>query len=326
MMRTRVIGTGHHLPKKVMTNADLAQLVDTTDEWIRQRTGIAQRHVAEDGAGSSELGAAAARKAIEAAAIDPSEIDLIICCTMTPDYLFPSAACLIQHQLGAKRAAAFDLNAACSGFVYGLSLADSLIRAGTHKTVLLVGADILTNRLIWEKRDTAVLFGDGAGAVVVQGETGEHGVLVTDLGADGAGYDLLYLPSGGSKKVIRKDNIETLELGIVMNGKELFKKAVTLFSQAARHVLEKSGFGVEDVDLLIPHQANTRIIYSVAERVGLPPEKVFVNIEKVANTVAATIPIALDQAVQQGRICEGNLVLLVAFGAGLTWGSALLRW
>lgn len=326
MLRTRIIGTGHYLPEKILTNTDLEKLCDTSDEWIRQRTGIVQRHVADDNVGSSELGAVAARRAIETAQIKPEQIDLVICCTMTPDYLFPSAACLIQHQVGAGRAAAFDLNAACSGFVYGLSVADSLIRAGAHRTILIVGTDILTNRLHWDKRDTAVLFGDGAGAVVVHGELGDRGLLQTYLGANGGGYDLLYLPAGGSKHVIRCDNIDSLELGIVMNGKELFKQAVIAFSDAAQRILTNAGMSIDDVELLIPHQANTRILYSVSDRLGLPREKVFVNIEKLGNTVAATIPIALDDAFQQGRLREGAVVLLVAFGAGLTWGSVLLRW
>ena len=326
MIRSRIRGTGHYLPEKVLTNHDLEKLVDTTGEWIRQRTGIAQRHVADEGVGSSELGALAARKAIEAASIDPEEIDLIICATMTSDYLFPSTACIVQHKVGAKRAAAFDLNAACSGFIYSLSLADSLIRSGTHKTILIVGTDIMTNRLSWDRRDTAVLFGDGAGAVVVQGEEGDNGVLMTHLGADGGPHELLYLPSGGSKQVIRCDNVDELELGIVMSGRDLFKKAVVLFVEAAEIALRETNMTVDDVDLFVPHQANTRIIFSVSDRLNIPREKVFVNIENVANTVAATIPIALDEAVREGRVKPGSVVLLGAFGAGLTWGSAMVRW
>jgi len=326
MVRTRIIGTGRYLPDKILTNEDLEQLVDTSDAWIRQRTGIAQRHVADEGVGSSDLGAVAAERAIESAGIDPTEVDLVICSTMTSDYLFPSSACLIQHKVGAKRAAAFDLNAACSGFVYSLSLADSLIRAGAHRTVLIVGTDLMTNRLSWEKRDTAVLFGDGAGAVVVRAEEGDRGVLATYLGADGGSYDLLYLPAGGSKQVIRYDNIDGLDLGIVMEGRDLFKKAIFAFGDAALKALAMTEMTVEDVDLMVPHQANIRIIYSVAERLGIPKERIFLNIDRFANTVAATIPIALDDAVEQGKIREGDVVLLVAFGAGLTWGSAMLRW
>ena len=326
MLHTRIIGTGQYLPDRVLTNSDIEKLTDTSDEWIQQRTGIKQRHVADPGVGSSDLGAEAARRAIQSAGIAPEDVDLIICCTMTSDYLFPSAACLIQDKIGAKRAAAFDLNAACSGFVYALSLSDSLIRAGAHKTILIVGADIMTNRLSWEKRDTAVLFGDGAGAVVVRGEDGENGVLSCYLGADGGSYDLLYLPAGGSKHVIRCDNIDSLELGIVMSGRDLFKKAVAAFSAAAEKALEATGMTFDEVDLFVPHQANTRIIYTVADRLGLPHDKVFINIDQVANTVAATIPIALDDAVRAGRIQNGSRVLLVAFGAGLTWGSVMMRW
>jgi 3-oxoacyl-[acyl-carrier-protein] synthase III len=326
MLRSRIVGTGRYLPEKVLTNKDLEQFMDTTDEWIRQRTGIGQRHVAAEGTGSSDMGAIAAQRALASADVDPMDIDLVICCTMTSDYLFPSSACLIQHKIGAKRAAAFDLNAACSGFVYSVSIADALIRSGANKTVLVVGADLMTNRISWEKRDTAVLFGDGAGAVVMRGEEGDHGVLTSYICADGGPHDLLYLPCGGSLNVIRLDNIDEIDLGIVMKGRELFKYAVKAFGEAAERAMTDSGMTVEDIDLFVPHQANTRIIYSVAERLGLPKEKVYMNIEHVANTVAATIPIALDEAVEQGRIKTGDKVLLVAFGAGLTWGSAMLRW
>jgi len=326
MLRTRIVGTGQYLPPRILTNADLEKLTDTTDEWIQQRTGIKQRHVADPGVGSSDLGAEAAKRALANAGISPDQVELIICSTMTSDYLFPSAACLIQDKIGAKRAAAYDLNAACSGFVYAVTMADALIRSGVHKTILVVGADIMTNRLSWEKRDTAVLFGDGAGAAVLQGEEGERCVLSTYLGADGASYDLLYLPAGGSKHVICCENIDNLDLGIVMSGRELFKKAVAAFCDAAENVLRATGMTIDDVDLFVPHQANTRIIFSVAERLGLPREKIFVNIDRTANTVAATIPIALDDAVQQGRLKAGDRVLLVAFGAGLTWGSVMMRW
>ncbi len=326
MYRARVIGTGSYLPETVLTNHDLEQRMDTTDEWIRQRTGIAQRHVAGAGVGSSELGAEAARRAIMNAGIKSSDIDLVICATMTSDYLFPSSACLIQHQIGTMNAAAFDLNAACSGFIYGLTMADACIRSGIHHTVLVVGTDIMTNRLSWDQRETAVLFGDGAGAVILRGEEGERGILSTHLCADGSSYELLYLPSGGSKQVITSDNIDSIDLGIVMNGRDLFKKAVTAFCSEAEMALKLTGMTTDDIDLFVPHQANTRIIYSVSDRLGLPREKVFVNIEHVANTVAATIPIALDEASTQRRLRPNDLVLLVAFGAGLTWGSAMLRW
>ncbi len=326
MTRARIIGTGQYLPPKILTNHDLAQMVDTTDEWIQQRTGIRQRHVAEEGAGSSDLGAEAARAAIASAGIDAADIDCLICCTMTSDYLFPSAACLIQHKVGAKRAAAFDVNAACSGFIYALSIADAYIRAGMHKTVLIVGADLMTNRLSWDRRDTAILFGDGAGAVLLRADDGDRGLLMTHTAADGGFHELLYLPAGGSKQVIRCDNVDGLDLGIVMSGRDLFKKAVNAFGAAAQKALDDTGFTIDDIALFVPHQANTRIIYSVAERLSIPREKVFVNIDRVANTVAATIPIALDDAVKEGRLNAGDLVLLVAFGAGLTWGSAMVRW
>jgi 3-oxoacyl-[acyl-carrier-protein] synthase-3 len=326
MIRTRILGTGQYLPEKVLTNFDLEKMLDTTDEWIRQRTGIRQRHVAERGVGTSGLAIPAGRSALENAGIEAQELDLIICCTATPDYLFPATACLIQDKLGASRAAAFDVNAACTGFLYGLATADAFIRAQIYKTVLIVGADLISNRLNWKKRDTAVLFGDGAGAVVVRAEQGDRGVLMTDLGAEGQAGDLLIMPGGGSRNVPTPENVTMGEHDIIMRGRELFKKAVVLFCDAAQKTLDEAGLTVEDIALFVPHQANTRIIDAAAKRLGLPPDKVFMNIDRVANTTAASIPIALDDAVKQGKVAPGSLVLLAAFGAGLTWGSALIRW
>ncbi|MBI4559872.1 MAG: ketoacyl-ACP synthase III [Candidatus Hydrogenedentes bacterium] len=326
MVRARIIGTGQHLPEKVLTNLDLEKMMDTTDEWIRQRTGIKQRYVAANGQGASDLGGPAAARAIEAAGIDPKEIDLIICCTTTPDYLFPASACLIQHQVGATKAAAYDVNAACSGFVCGLTTANAYIQAGIYKTIVIVGTEVVTSRLNWKKRDTAVLFGDGAGAVVVRAENGDHGILSTFLGADGGSGDLLILPGGGSRNVVTKENVDTGVHDISMKGPELFKKAVVVFGEAVQQALTATGLAINDIDVFIPHQANTRIIYAAADRIGLPQEKVFLNIDRVANTTAASIPIAIDDAVTQGRIRSGSIVLLAAFGAGITWGSIMLRW
>jgi len=326
MIRSRIIGTGSYLPEKILTNHDLEKLTDTNDEWIRQRTGIEQRHIVAEGEGTSDLGARAAVRAIASAGVKPSDIDLVVCSTMTPDYVFPSASCLIQHKIGARHAAAVDVQAACTGFIYGLSVVDAFIRSGVYKTILLVGADIMSNRLIWENRDTAVLFGDGAGAVVVRGEKSSHGVLSTFLAADGGHLEMFYVPAGGSKNILRPETIAHTDLSIVMKGRELFKKAVASFMEAAQKALDATGMSIEDVDLIVPHQANTRIIYSFSDKLGVPREKVFVNIQKLGNTVAATIPIALDDAVQAGTLQQGKIALLLAFGAGLTWGSAMVRW
>lgn len=326
MIRARITGTGCHLPEKVCTNADLEKICDTTDEWIRQRTGIHQRHVARKGEGAGELGVHAARRALKAAGLTPEDVDLILCCTTTSDYQFPATACVIQEKLGISGTPAFDVNAACSGFMYGLAVADSFIRSGAYKTVLVVGSEICTNRINYNKRDTAVLFGDGAGAVVMRPEEGERGVLTTHLWADGSGREVLWLPVGGSKIPVTAENVDSDLNTIHMKGKELFKRAVVEFAAAAKTACEAAGVTLDDLGLFIPHQANVRIIEAVGQRLGLPAEKVFINIDKVANCTAASIPLALAQAVEQGRIKDGDLVLLASFGAGLTWASAIIRW
>lgn len=326
MTRARIIGTGHYLPSKVLTNADLEKLMDTTDEWIRQRTGILQRHIAAEDEAASDLAAAACRRAMAAANVGPDEIDCILCATITPDHFMPSSACLIQYKLGARRAAACDLNAACSGFLYGLQMADGLIRTGTHRTVLLVGAEVMTSRLDWTKRDTAVLFGDGAGAVMLRGDWGDRGVLSTFTASDGSAHDVLMVPAGGSRQVITPENINELNRGILMNGRELYKRAIVAFGEAVEAALQRAGVSVNDVDLFVPHQANRRILVSAAERIGLDADRIYLNVDRVANTSAASIPIALDHAMAEGRIRDGSTVLLAAFGAGLTWASAVVRW
>ncbi|NUM54257.1 MAG: ketoacyl-ACP synthase III [Candidatus Hydrogenedentes bacterium] len=325
-MKARIVGTGHYLPERVLTNTDLEHFMDTTDEWIRQRTGILQRHIAADDEAASDLAMHAGARALEAAGVSADEIDFIFCATLTPDYFMPSSACLMQHKLGAKRAGACDINAACSGFIYALQHADALIRAGVHRTVLVAGSEIMTARLDWTKRDTAVLFGDGAGAVVVQAREGDSGVLSTYTASDGGGYDILMVPAGGSAQVITPENINALNRGILMNGRELYKRAIHAFGDAVEQALRRAHVSVDDIDIFVPHQANRRIIAAACERIGLPEEKIFLNLDQVANTSAASIPIALDQACSQGRIREGSLVLLAAFGAGLTWGSAVIRW
>jgi 3-oxoacyl-[acyl-carrier-protein] synthase-3 len=326
MIRTRILGTGQYLPERILTNKDIEGFCDTTDEWIRQRTGIGQRCVAPKGTGTSEVAVPACLKALEAAGVEPKEVDLIVCSTCTPDHIFPSTACLIQAGIGADRAASIDLNAACTGFVYGLGVADAMLRTGAYKTAIVVGAEVLSNHLNWNRRDTAILFGDGAGAVVLRAEEGDRGMLSCHLFSDGTAGDLLYMKAGGSKEHITEENVTSPNRDIVMNGRELFKKAVVLFGEAAQRALEGTGYTIDDLDLFVPHQANTRIIFSATERVGIPEDKVFINIDRVANTVAASIPLALDDAVKQGRLKEGDLVMIAAFGAGLTWGASLVRW
>lgn len=326
MIHARIIGTGHYLPERLVTNDDLAKFVDTSDEWVRQRTGIEQRYFASPEQAVSDMGTEAGRRALEDAGITPDEVDYVICATLTADFLMPSSACVIQHNLGAMRAGASDLNAACSGFVYGLQHADALIRAGVHKTILVVGGEKLSDHLLWEKRDTAVLFGDGAGAAVLQAREGEHGVLSTYTRSDGSAAEILSVPSGGSRQPITPENVNTIERGVAMNGRELYKRAVGAFGDAIEVALHQTGLGVDDIDLFIPHQANKRIIDSAAKRVGLTEDKIYLNVMKVANTSAASIPIAIDQARAEGRIKEGDTILLAAFGGGLTWASAMIRW
>ncbi|HOD52210.1 MAG TPA: beta-ketoacyl-ACP synthase III [Candidatus Hydrogenedentes bacterium] len=326
MQRARIIGTGAFLPETVWSNEKLAAMIDTSDEWIRKRTGIGQRHLAGPGEGASDLAVPAVRQALDAAGLKAGELELIVCCTTTPDYLFPATACIIQTALGACNAAAFDVNAACSGFLYGLSSANAYILSGMYRTIAVVGAESATNRLNWERRDTSVLFGDGAGAVVLRAEEGERGILSTYLGADGSGADLLIRLAGGSKFPITKDNAGGPDCDVQMKGPELFKRAAVLFEDASRKAIERAGLQLDDVDLFVPHQANARIIKAAAARLGLPEEKVMLNIEKVANTTAASIPLALHEAAAADRIREGGVVLLASFGSGLTWGAAVVRW
>lgn len=326
MIHARIIGTGHYLPEKLVTNDDLSKFVDTSDEWIRQRSGIEQRYFAAADQAVSDLGTEAGRKALEDAGVAPEEVDYIICATLTPDFNMPSSACVIQNNLGACNAGASDLNAACSGFVYGLQHADALIRAGVHKTILVVGAEKLSDHLFWEKRDTAVLFGDGAGAAVLRGCEGEHGIISTYTRSDGSAAEILSVPSGGTRTPITPENVNTIERGVSMNGRELYKRAIGAFGDAIEMALKQTGLTVDDIDLFIPHQANKRIVDSAAKRVGMAEEKIYLNLMKVANTSAASIPIAIDEARKEGRIKDGDTVLLAAFGGGLTWASAMIRW
>ena len=326
MLKARIIGTGSYLPEKIWTNKDLEAFCDTTDEWIRKRTGIEQRHVAPEEHGVTDLAIGAAQMALENAEVAPDEVDAIIFCTVSPDQLLPASGSLLQKKLGASNAAAFDLNAACSGFLYGLATANSYIRSGLFKTVLLVGAEIQTNRMTWENRDTAVLFADGAGAVVLRAEEGEQGVLTTHLGSDGEHYEVLHLPMGGSREPITEKNAGDKPYTIYMKGSELFKRAVKKFPEVSQQALDAMGMTYDDIALFIPHQANLRIIEAAGQRMGIDPERVFVNIQKMGNTTAASIPIALHQALCEGRIKEGDNLLMASFGAGITWASAIVKW
>lgn len=326
MIRARILSTGKYLPERILTNTDLEKLCDTNDEWIRKRTGIEQRHIVAEGQAASDLAYEASKQAIERAGIKAEEIDLVLFATLTPDHQLPASANILQHRIGATHAGGMDLNAACSGFLYGLSTADAFIRSGIAKTILIVGAEVSTTAITWEARDTAVLFGDGAGAVIVRAEEGERGVLSNYLRSDGGGADVLIMPGGGSRIPFRGGTFDPNDRILKMNGKELFRRAVMGMGEAALKALEQTGLSVDDISLMIPHQANGRIIQAAAERVNLPMEKVVINIDKVGNTIAASIPIALDEAVCAGRVKANDLIMFVGFGAGLTWGSAIVRW
>ena len=319
----RIAGTGSYLPEKVLTNADLAEFVETSDEWIVSRTGIRERHIAAEGETTVDLAYHASIRALEAAGVDASEIDLIVFGTTTPDLIFPSSACLLQHRLGANGCPAFDVNAACSGFVYALTVADKFIRSGASKTVLVVGAETLTRMLDWSDRATCVLFGDGAGAVVLKADS-ETGILSTHLHADGGKKELLWNPVGVS--VGFKPEEKNAGVRVLMTGNEVFKYAVKALDSVVEETLEANGLDRHEIDWLIPHQANLRIIEATAKRLDMPMERVIVTVDKHGNTSSGSVPLALDEAVRSGKVQRGQLVLLEAFGGGFTWGSALLRY
>ena len=322
-MYSRIAGTGSYLPEKVLTNDDLAKFVDTSDEWIATRTGIRQRHIAAEGETTGDLAFHAATRALEAAGVEASELDLIVLGTTTPDIIFPSTACLVQHRLGANGCPAFDVNAACSGFIYALSVADKFIRSGAARTALVIGAETLTRMLDWNDRGTCVLFGDGAGAVVLKADS-ETGVLSTHLHADGGKKELLYNPVGVSSG-FRPDE-ENAGVKVLMTGNEVFKHAVKALDSVVEETLEANGLDRGEIDWLIPHQANLRIIEATAKRLAMPMERVVVTVDRHGNTSSGSVPLALDEAVRSGRVERGQLVLLEAFGGGFTWGSALLRY
>jgi len=326
MLRARIIATGSYVPDRVVTNRDLEKTVDTTDEWIMERTGIRERRIAAASQASSDLAFEAAQKALKQAHLKPKDIDLVIVATCTPDMAFPSTACFLQDRLGIKHSGAFDINAACSGFVYGLHLASSLIRSEAHKRILLVGSEVLSRVTDWEDRTTCVLFGDGAGAVIIEGTKEKRGIISTHIQADGGLGELIMLPGGGTRTPCSKDMLLKRLQYIKMKGNETFKVAVRTLEELAARTINDNGLDPSQLSLLIPHQANLRIIQATAKRLNLPEEKVFVNIEKYGNTSAASIPIALDEAVHGGRVKDGDYILLEAFGGGLTWASALLKW
>lgn len=319
MMYSRVIGTGSYLPEKILTNRDLEKMVDTSDEWIRSRTGIAQRHIATDDQMASDLALNASREAMKAAKVDAGEIDLIIVATTTPDVIFPSTACILQDKLGVKDCAAFDVQAVCSGFIYALATADMFIRAGKYRTALVVGAEVYSRILDWSDRSTCVLFGDGAGAVVLT-RSDCPGIISSHLHADGSYKDILTAPGSFSRGRIQGSPF------VMMEGNAVFKFAIKVLEDVVREALAENNLEVSDIDWLIPHQANIRIIISTAKKLGLPMEKVVATLDKHGNTSAASIPLALDVAVRDGRIQSGQHVLLEGVGGGFTWGAVLISW
>lgn len=321
-----VIGTGSFLPDQIVTNDDLAKKVDTSDEWIVSRTGIKERRFAKDSVSTSDLAYEAGKKAIEDAGLMPDDIDLIILATLTPDMILPSTACFVQEKLKAVNAAAFDVSAACSGFLYGLTIATQMIKAGANKNVLVIGAEAMSKVLDMEDRNTCVLFGDGAGAVVMSEVKDGHGVLATDLGADGTGAMALNIPAGGSRNPATKITVDEKMHYLRMEGSSVFKFAVRAMISSSKRVIDKAKLTLEDIDYLVPHQANIRIIETSAKKMNLSMDKVKVNLDRYGNVSAGSIPIALDEAVKEGEITEGDHVVLVGFGGGLTWGSCLIKW
>ena len=321
-----IIGTGSYVPEKILTNDDLSRMVDTSDEWITTRTGIKERRVAAKDEHTSDMAAKAALQAIAQAGISPAEIDMILVATATPDMLFPATACFVQKKIGATNAACLDISAACAGFLFGLEIAQQFITSHTHDTVLVIGADKLTSITNWTDRNTCVLFGDGAGAAILRHRGSAHGVISTHIGSDGRFTDILFMPGGGSRCPITKENAHMNLATIHMTGKEVYKQAVTAMLRAAKKALEQAGLTINDIACVIPHQANLRIIEAISDRLGIPIEKFYVNLDKYGNTSAAAVAIALDEANRTGRIKAGDYILMVVFGGGLTWASTVIEW
>lgn len=325
--RAVIIGTGHSVPTKVLTNADLERLVDTSNEWITQRTGIQERRITENHETASTLSITAAREALRRANVDPMDLDMVVVGTVTGDYLFPSTSCLVQDAIGAKRAGSYDVGAACAGFIYSLATASAMLECGTIKRALVVGVDVLTKYVDWTDRSTCVLFGDGAGAVVIEAqENTDRGVLKTVLLSDGGGAKHILIEAGGGRHPISRPDSTDFSTKIFMAGAEVYRFAVNAMGDACCRVLDDLKMTPEDIDLFVPHQANLRIIKSAAERLKLPDEKVFVNVDRYGNTSGGSIPLALHEAVVTGRLKPGMMVMTVGFGAGLVWGANLIRW
>ena len=320
-----ILGVGSYLPEKIISNFDLEKIMDTSDEWIRTRTGIKERRVADENEATSDLATKAALNAIKDANLTPEDIDLIIVATITPDMIFPSTACLVQANIKATKAACFDLEAACSGFIYGMTVAKQFIEINTYKHVLVIGAEALSRILDYEDRSTAILFGDGAGAVVM-GSVNEGGVLSTNLGSDGNGKDYLNIPAGGSKNPASEETLKNRLHYVKMAGNDVFKFAVRIMQEASIKCVESANLNLQDIDYLIPHQANIRIIEVSAKRLKLNRDKVYVNLDRYGNMSAASIPVALDEAYREGKIKKGDNIVLVGFGGGLTWGASVVRW
>jgi 3-oxoacyl-[acyl-carrier-protein] synthase-3 len=321
-----IVGWGKYAPEKVLTNDDLSRMMDTSDEWIKSRTGVSERRIVSEKESTATIAIRAAQDALEVADFDAANLDLIIVATATPDYFFPSTACIVQDALGATHAAAFDLAAGCTGFIYGLAMASNSIRCGAYKSTLVIGAEALSRIVDWEDRNTCVLFGDGAGAALLVGSEVEGGVLSTVLGADGSGGELLIVPAGGSRLPASQETVLNRLHYIKMNGREVFRFATRVMEQASREVCNEVGLTLDDIDLFIPHQANDRIIQAAAKALKVPSERFFVNLEHYGNTSAASIPVALCEAIEKGNVKPGDNILMVGFGAGLTWGATVVRW
>lgn len=321
-----IAGIGSYIPPKIITNDDISKLVDTSDEWIVERTGIRERRVVDKDTSTSDIATIAAKRVLQDGGISPEEIDLILVATVTPDMAFPSTACIVQKSIGAANAAAFDISVGCAGFIYGLSIGASFIRSGAYKKVLIIGAETLSKIVNWEDRNTCILFGDGAGACILERCEEGYGFLSFDLGADGTDGNLLTMPAGGSRLPASYETVSNNLHTIKMDGREVFKFAVRIMEKTSLNVLNKANITLDELDYLVPHQANIRIIDSASRKIGITPDKVYVNLDRYGNMSSGSIPVALDEAYRNSLLKTGDMILLVAFGAGLTWGSTLLKW
>jgi 3-oxoacyl-[acyl-carrier-protein] synthase-3 len=321
-----IIGTGSYVPEKRLTNQDLSKIVETSDDWIITRTGIKERRIAGKDEATSDMATKAALCAMDQAKISPEEVDLILVATATPDMLFPATACFVQKKIGAKNAACLDISAACAGFIFGLEIGQQFITSHTYDTVLVIGAEKLTSITNWTDRNTCVLFGDGAGAAILRHRGSRHGVISTQIGSDGEFADILFMPGGGSRCPITRDNVDRHLNTIHMSGKEVYKQAVIAMIDASKKALDQAGLSIDDIACVIPHQANLRIIEAIADRLKIPLERFYVNLDRYGNTSAAAVAIALDEANRTGRIKPGDYILMVVFGGGLTWASTIIEW